>query len=295
MVALHRVRLRLRGRSPSGRLRRGVGILTALLLLGVPAVVGATPSGPEHFALGRATAQTSRVIEAGGCHQLSASSPRFHRATGEASWQARALAKSCPVGFQGPGATDEASESVTIEIALPVKTLPGSAVATTVSVEWNISGLGNISTQISGGCPSVLLNGSTGDGTQYCEIAAYAGIGLDAYLYDVTNGSTFTPTTAPTGIQVYNDTTNSTYCYDYSCSSYNDTSRSSSAAFSNPFTERIDLSGTLDHHHRYVVVTTLTAFVETLVTGYTGPGRASATLNLATGGQGALLTGVVVT
>ncbi|MCI4367587.1 MAG: hypothetical protein L3K08_07540 [Thermoplasmata archaeon] len=271
-----------------------LGIAVAALALMVPAL-GASASATSNLSnVGRITVQSTETILNSGCHHLLAPLPRFHRASDLVTWQAAAAASDCTKVFQGPGLTDGASEAVSVALTLPVRTLPGNAVNTTVQLQWNISATGNISTKITGRCPTALLNATTGDGSQFCEIAAYAGFQVDAYLYDTTNGSSIYGTASPGLLQVYSDTTNSTYCYDFFCTSSNSTLSTPAPVLQTPFTDRIDLVGLLDHRHHYVVVTTLTAFVETLVTGYATHARATAVLDLRNGGLGANIGGLSV-
>jgi hypothetical protein len=271
-----------------------LGIAVASLALTVPAL-GTSALATSNLAIvGRITVQSTQTIHTSGCHHLLAPPPRFHRASDLVTWKAAAAASDCTKVFQGPGLMDEASEAVTVALTLPVRTLAGSAVNTTVQLQWNISATGNISTVITGPCPTALLNASSGDGSQFCEIAAYAGFQVDAYLYDTTNGSSIYGTASPGLLQVYTDTTNSTYCYDFFCTSSNSTLSTPGPVLQTPFTDRIDLVGLLDHHHHYVVVTTLTAFVQTLITGYTSHARATAALDLRNGGLGASVGGLSV-
>ena len=240
----------------------------------------------------------SNYVSSSGCIKAKETTKAHWKATtGLGKFAGWAKGASCKGIFGTIGSGSYGSVGGQFEIALSIHIGPGK---TSVQAAWTIKAVGAMSLTTSGTCPSPA---STSSGYSYvdCYLAAEVGVEADAWVVDLTNGSTFYSTTF---FFMYNDTyqQNYTYCYSGTCYSYNYSYGTSPGGFSGTFAYTSYSNGTYNAAHKYALLTYVDAFVYASLSNYAYPGAsgpfptgtASASINMATLGNGATLTSVTI-
>ena len=177
-------------------------------------------------------------------------------------------------------------------LTLPLRTFPGTATPTNVTLNWSFSGSNSSSYSMPKGCPSPILNATTGNGSERCGLDAYDAIGFIAWIEDRTNGTTI-GSNAPlqelqfeTGRSIWAGTV----CISFKCSNY-----SGHIVFGNSFSgshyQLAYASGILNHAHHYVLRTMVEVLTDAVAQGYPGS-HASSMLDLSSGSNGVQLVSV---
>lgn len=268
-------------RAPAAGLLGLVALVGLLVGSGLP--VGASSVRADHHApFGRATASTTLLRVLTGCGRLSAARLTWKLKTGVGHGAENASARRCP-GGPGPNGTNStgAAESY-LYLTIPVRAPPGSNVPSSLEVNWTIdAGLTATLPRRATGCPAPRLNGTTGNGSQLCFLGAWAGVELGGYLTDLSNGSVFYPSNFWAGLWAEAYDYNFTSCIAFVCGNLA-FSYSNASANAGPVLPTLWINATLDHAHRYQLVTFLYTSLSTQLLGYRA-GVANASLDLATG------------
>jgi hypothetical protein len=167
-------------------------------------------------------------------------------------------AKSCPKSLAGIGGSSSGSASGEFELAIPVKI--STTGAHSVGAMWSLAWTASNTLTVGGVCPAPKLS-ATGYGYSYCQ--AYS----DAYIY---------------GYSYFVDTTNGTGFYS---STY--------------WSGTTKYPSTIVKSHHYLFIAYMYGDAYASIYGYPNGGypkaSASATVNMATLGNGAKLTGISIT
>jgi len=193
----------------------------------------------------------------GGCSFLSAGQPRFNSTTGVGTYEAHATAKTCSASLTGFLNLSYASFLGGVQVIVPVHAQGGAATNNSVVIWWNVSLDESPGIALHGSCPKPLVNATTGDGGQNCDLSGYGNVTASAYLADLTNGTLF-PASRMWFDSVSNFTYNDTVCQSFKCQTH---LRQFGTAGRLPGNVAIFLPirGTLNHADRYVAVTTIYA------------------------------------
>jgi hypothetical protein len=193
----------------------------------------------------------------GGCSFLSAGQPRFNSTTGVGTYEGHATAKTCSTPPSGLPNFSYGAYLGGIQLLIPIKALGGAATKTSVVVWWNISVGESAGIALHGSCPKAVVNATTGDGVQNCDLSGYGNVTASAYLEDLTNGTVF-PASRVWFDSESNFTYDDTVCHSFKCQTH---LRQFGTAGRLPGSVAIFLSirGTLNHADRYVAVTTIYA------------------------------------
>jgi len=201
-----------------------------------------------------------------------------------------ASAKSCAKSLAGIGGSSSGYASGEFEIAIPVKI--GSTGTHSVSPTWMFTLADSQAMSVGGKCPAVKIS-ATGYGSSYCDASAEAYISGYAYFVDITNGTYFYSSNYWSGFFNYSSQYNDTYCYNFNCSYYN-SSYGAPSSFSGSTSHTWWFNGTMVKTHHYVLITYVYGGADAYLYGYPAS-SATASVNLATLGNGAKLTSISVT
>jgi hypothetical protein len=250
-----------------------------------------------------------------GCAHASTPHPwSFSLTTGKAAFTGSVSASTCGGSFAGVGGYGAASSSGGSEAAIKLSLPNGNhAVNINVNASWSTAG----SVSGSGACPTRsyhYVNPSNSSQYYYatygdCYASADAYLIGYAYLMDVTNGTTVTPTNASYygyyvlygihsaqkyhsiyyGCQSGYGNSSGRHCFSYNFSSSGPTTFSSigtALGFAN-------FQGTFNHAHTYALLFFVSGALSAYTNGWSN-GKASATLNAGSYGTGITLTRILV-
>jgi hypothetical protein len=288
-----------RPRGLLGRTRRfaaaGVGSGATLIALAMMMAPVAAAHAPVTYSAPflKSVKVITNNIDASGCAKVYAKKMTFSTTTGMGVWAGKAAAKSCPRTLGPVGGQSYAQAQGETLVGVPIKAFFGAATATTVTVTWSISAVASIAVvNGAGACPPAVVN-SAGYGYSYCFLEAGAEMFGYSYLLDLTNGTYFYPSNYPTLINLYNYTYNDTYCYSFTCYSYNYSAASPTSSWSGTNTATWWINGTLNHADKYAVETYVYAYAFGEV--YNFPkSSAVGSIDMASVGHGLTLASIVV-
>jgi len=219
--------------------------------------------------------------------------------TGIGKTQAKATAAMCKGIFGALGTGGYGDASGEFEIAVPVHMGPG---ATSVQAKWTITAAGTESIAVSGACPAITVTTSYGYAYEDCYVSAEAYMFGYMYVYDLTNGSTFYASTYWPGAFNYSDNSTYEYCYSSTCSSSNYSYGGLSGGFSGAMSNTWFINGTYNPADSYALIGYIYGAAYASVSAYGYPaqpggtfgGSASASFNMNTLGNGAVLNSITV-
>jgi hypothetical protein len=268
----------------------GGSILIVITMLLSPVAAAHTPVTYTAPYL-KAVMSNSLYSSHGGCSKLSMTKLHFSTVTGMGTWAGKAAAKTCrhlgPIGGSG-----SAYGQAEVLLGVPIHSFRGAATPTTVAVTWSVSFAAAVAASHTGSCPAVVLS-STGSGYSYCSAEGFAEMFGFSYLVDLTNGTYFYPSNYPSLVTLYNYTYNDTYCYAYTCYSYNYSGASASSSMAGSSSATWWINGTLNHADKYAVETYVYMYADAYAQGFP-KATASASMDLASSGNGLSLTSIVV-
>lgn len=227
-----------------------------------------------------------------GCARLHPAPLRWHSSLGIANWYALTTAHSCRslLGTLGVGSTAAYASDLTVGV--PFATFPGAATPTSVAITWSFDVVANASVRSGGLCPTVVVSPTNGSGSEFCYLGGIASLSAVAYVKDLTNGTVFYPANYWSGIDAVDFLYNETDCVAYSCATLN-YSYAAVAGSGLPVTASWWINASLDHSHKYLVVTDLYGNVTAETIGFPSS-RASAVLDFESIGRYASLVAVTV-
>lgn len=222
-----------------------------------------------------------------GCASQKSTDPMFNPLTGNATWKGKVTVGAC-AGKLRKAITDSIGQAEgASELSIPVRSPLGAARLTSFNVTWNITASGNIGILTSSPCIDPLPANSSG--TYECVATAISSLIGDAWLVDLTNGSLTMASNAPIVSGIATEVLNYTFCSP-NCTSFNFGS-TSGAAFSGPQTDTFTINATMNHAHKYAIITYVGGWAAAELSGYRG--HANAFVNMATAGNGAQLVSIV--
>ena len=202
-------------RAPGAGARLGVsaGIFAVIAL-----AVSAT-AAPSTGLFPGATFTTVNAFSSNGCAQTHVHGPVWSWKTGNGSLRSATVARTCTALHGGSGMASYADVTQELRVSAPVTLGTGAG---GVNVTWALRVFGNQSSGFVGpapACPGTPFSWSyTSNGTVVnvsgtywaCEVAAFVSVGVDAYVYDATNGSFFRPSNPWSGVSGMSATENLT-------------------------------------------------------------------------------------
>jgi hypothetical protein len=204
-----------------------------------------------------ATALSITQASTGGCSRLTTAHPTFNTTTGVGGYEARATATTCSDPLAGLLDFSYAGYLGGVQVVVPLKAFSGKATSTSLLVTWKVWAGDDAGIVENGKCAKAVVNATTGDGVQNCDLAGYGNLTATAYLADLTNGTRFSSSSS-----FYTSTSNFTYkdtlCHAFKC--HTQLHRFGSAGLlPGVVWIYLPISGALNHADRYVVVTTIYA------------------------------------
>jgi hypothetical protein len=220
------------------------------------------------------------------CAKAKITSPAaFSLTSGVGTFAGMTSAKTCKNSF---GGNQYSSAGVFGGSTVAIKVTTATSGAKTVVANWTITATG---AQNMTSTTCVMSKTAT---YSYCDQYAAVYVSAYAYLVDLKNGSYFYTTT-----YFFENTTSyvDAYCYQGTCYSYS--SGSSPGSFSGAMNVLFSFSGTLNSKHTYALYTYFSASAGvtfgTANAHFSGGAHGTASIDMATGGNGAVLNSVTVT
>jgi hypothetical protein len=259
-------------------------VATSALLLAAPASM-AISYAPPYAHVQEAKYDWLRTTS--GCASQKSTIPSFDPRTGNESWKGKVSVGACASAFRKALTDNVAEAEGATELSIPVRPPAGTATPATFTVTWNLTASGNIGLSLKSGCLDPMPAGTSG--SYECVATALSELIGNAWLVDLTNGTVTAASNSPVTSGIGTEQLNYTFCSP-NCASFT-FAFTTGAAFSGPQSDSFTINATLDHTHRYAIVTYLGGWAAAELDGYAG--HASAYVNLATGGNGAQLVSVV--
>lgn len=220
-----------------------------------------------------------------GCAKASIATPTsFSLTHGLGSAAGKASAKTCRGSFGGSQYdAGVASGASTIAIKLNVAT----GGTKTVVANWTITVAGHQNLSMA---PCVTSNAS---GYSYCYEYAIVYVSAYSWLVDLKTGAS---AYSSSSFYQYNASYNDSYCYNGTCANY---TYGTNGGFSGAFGALFSISSSTSTRHTYALYTTFYWVVEVASASYaahfSGGASGTASLDMATGGNGAKLNSITIT
>jgi len=275
------------------------GAVLAALVMALSPVTAASHVSP---ALKAPYTKTSVILGAytdlGGCGSANVThAPGWSATTGVGKEAVKASTKTCGGYF---GALHVLSSSYTQAYFDTALSVHPTASTTLVQATWNFKAAGSGKIAYAGTCPSPTYYDTYGNATSDCYTTYDYLAEWEVVLVDTTNGSDIG---GASGLIGYNSSYYelSRYCVSYSCTGYTYANGGTASSFSVSTTNTTDIYGPFIGSHKYQLIGLVVLYTEAESGWYnypqTQPGgtwssTASASINMATGGDQATLSSV---
>jgi hypothetical protein len=229
----------------------------------------------------------SNAWSVSGCAKAKITSPAaFSLTSGMGGFAGKTSANTCKSSTFGNNRLGAGNVYGGSSVAIKIKVATSGAKTIVANWTFTATGAQNLSTT------TCVVNSKA----TYSSCYQYASVYLAAYSYlvDLKTGSTWSSSTY---FYEYNASYYSNYCYNGTCYTYS--SGTSPGGFSGSMGALFSFSATLNSKHTYALFTSIYesvgVYLATYNAHFTGTASGTASLDMATGGNGAVLNSVTVT